>query len=396
MTELRLKLKPGCDRRIRGGHLWVYSNEVDVVATPLKGLEVGVCAVIEDHRGKALGVATINPNSLICARIYSRDPEQTLDIEFLKRQLQLAMERRESVYPQQCYRLCYGDADGLPGLVVDRFGCYLSVQLTTAGMDRHRNQVTEALLDVVQPRGIVFRNLGPFRQMEGLPECVEIGWGDVPQMVEIVENQTLFEVPLLDGQKTGWFYDHRENRATLQRLCKGKSVLDVFSYIGGWGVEALTAGAESAVCVDASQDALESAENNAALNGVSDHFETIQGKAADVLKALAQEGRQFDVVVLDPPAFIKRRKDIKQGEKAYHQINQLAMRVLKPGGLLVSASCSMHLSDQMLMEVVRLAGARSGRRLQVIAQGGAGLDHPVHPSIPETHYLKAIFARDMG
>ena len=396
MTDLRLKLKPGKDRRLRGGHLWVYSNEVDVAATPLKGLEVGGTAVIEDSRGKPLGVATINPNSLICARLFSRDPQQVLDETFLVARLQQALAQRNAVYADNCYRLCYGDADGLPGLVVDRFRDYLVVQLTTAGMDCHRNQVVGALCTVVQPRGILFRNMGPFRQMEGLQEAVEIAWGEVPETVEIVENNTRFEAPLLSGQKTGWFYDHRENRATLQRLCRDKSVLDVFSYIGGWGIEALAAGASSACCVDASQDALDAAQHNARLNGFADRFSTRQGKAAEVLKTLAAEGKQFDVVVLDPPAFIKRRKDIRQGEKAYHQVNQLAMKVLKPGGLLVSASCSMHLSDEMLMDVVRLAGANSGRRLQVIASGGAGLDHPVHPAIPETRYLKAIFARDIG
>ena len=396
MTDFRLRLKPGKDRRLRGGHLWVYSNEVDLAATPLKGVATGCTAVIEDHRGKPLGAATVNPNSLICARLFSRDPQQVLDVAFLKQCLQQALLRRQAVYPDRCYRLCYGDADGLPGLAVDRFRDYLAVQLTTAGMDRHRDQVVEALLAVVQPKGILFRNVGPFRQIEGLPESVEIGWGEVPQAVEMVENGARFEAPLLSGQKTGWFYDHRENRATLQRLCKDQSVLDVFSYIGGWGIQALTAGAASACCVDASRDALDSAVQNAQLNGVGDRLAVRHGKAAEVLKALAAEGARFDVVVLDPPAFIKRRKDLKQGGKAYHQVNQLAMKVLRPGGLLVSASCSMHLSDEMLMDVVRLAGAKSGRRLQVVASGGAGLDHPVHPAIPETRYLKAIFARDIG
>ena len=396
MTDLKLRLKPGKERRIRGGHPWVYSNEVDVAATPLKGLPAGAVVIVEDHRGGALGAATVSPNSLICARIYSRHPGQLLDNDFLCARLRAAMALREQTYPGGCYRLCYGDADGLPGLVVDRFGDYLAVQLTTAGMDAIRDQVITALRQVVGPKGIVLRNLGPFRQMEGLPEEVVVAWGDVPESVEISENGARFAVPLLQGQKTGWFYDHRENRALLQRLCPGKTVLDVFSYAGGWGVEALVAGAESACCVDASAEALRAAQASAELNGVEGRFSRVQGKATDVLKALAAEGRQFDVVVLDPPAFIKRRKDIRQGEKAYHQINQLAMKVLAPGGLLVSASCSMHLSEAMLMDVVRQAGARSGRQLQVIHSGGAGLDHPLHPAIAETRYLKAIFCRDIS
>ncbi|MDM3872319.1 class I SAM-dependent rRNA methyltransferase [Porticoccus sp. W117] len=392
---LRLKLKPGKERRIRGGHPWVYSNEVDVAATPLKGMAAGGIAVVEDSRGNSLGVATVSPNSLICARLYSRNPSQKLDGDFLRQRLQTAMTQREQVYPGGCYRLCYGDADSLPGVVVDRFGDYLAVRLATATMDQMQRQVIEVLVELTRPKGILLRNMGPFRQQEGLPESIDVAFGEVPEFVEIVENNTRFTVPLLAGQKTGWFYDHRENRALLQRLCPGKSVLDVFSYAGGWAVEALMAGAKSACCVDASAEALNAAAASAELNGVSDRFSCRQGKAAEILKALAAEKQRFDIVVLDPPAFIKRRKDIRQGEKAYHQINQLAMKVLAPGGLLVSASCSMHLSEAMLMDVVRQAGSRSGRQLQVIASGGAGLDHPVHPAIPETRYLKAIFAQEI-
>ncbi|MGS2723607.1 class I SAM-dependent rRNA methyltransferase [Porticoccus sp. GXU_MW_L64] len=396
MTDLKLRLKPGKERRIRGGHPWVYSNEVDVAATPLKGMAAGATAVVEDSRGNSLGIATVSPNSLICARLYSRDPQQSLDTDFFRNRFRTALAHREATYPGGYYRLCYGDADGLPGIVVDRFGNNLSLQLATATMDVHQQEIVQALVDVTAPSGIVLRNLGPFRQQEGLPESVDVVWGEVPETVEITENRTRFVVPLMQGQKTGWFYDHRENRALLQRLCPGKSVLDVFSYAGGWGVAALVAGAQSACCVDASGEALKAATASAELNGVAGNFSTHQGKAAEVLKTLAAEKQQFDIVVLDPPAFIKRRKDIRQGEKAYHQINQLAMKVLAPGGLLVSASCSMHLTEPMLMDVVRQAGSRSGRHLQIIASGGAGLDHPVHPAIPETRYLKAIFARDIA
>lgn len=396
MTDARIRLKPGSDRRLRGGHMWVYSNEVDVETTPLSGLDAGGTVVVEDHRGVAIGAATVSPNSLICARLYSRDPGQPLDQTFLAGRLQQALQRREAVYSDGCYRLCYGDADGVPGLVVDRYGDYLAVQLTTVAMDQRRDLVVQTLLNLLQSRGILFRNVGLFRTMEGLPESVEIGWGDVPQTIELVENGTRFEAPLLNGQKTGWFYDHRENRALLQRLCPGQSVLDVFSYIGGWGIQALASGAASAHCVDASREALDLAARNAAMNGFEKRFSYSRGKAAEVLKDLTAQQKRFDIVVLDPPAFIKRRKDIKEGEKAYHQINQLALKVLKPGGLLVTASCSLHLTEAMLVDVVRVAAAKTGRRLQIIARGGQGMDHPVHPAIPETAYLKAIFARDLG
>ncbi len=396
MPDAVLRLRKGAERRLRGGHPWIYSNEVDTAATPLKALSPGASVVVEDARGKPLGAATVNPASLICARIYSADAHQELDRGLLVERLRVALQGREEWYGAHCYRWVYGDGDLLSGLVVDRFDDWLSVQLTSAGMDVRREVVIEALLEVLPARGIVMHNQGAFRQMEQLPERVEIAWGEVPELVPLTENGVRFVAPLLSGQKTGWFYDHRENRALLQRLVAGKSVLDVFSYVGGWGVAAAVAGAAAVECIDASSDAVALVAKNAALNGVEHRVAAHVGRAADVMKALIQERRRYDVIVLDPPAFIQRRKDQAQGEKAYHQINELAMRLLAPGGILVSASCSLHLPMVRLEEIVRGAAQRRGRQLQVIAQGGQALDHPVHPAITETRYLKALFAREMA
>ena len=231
------------------------------------------------------------------------------------------------------------------------------------------------------------------RALEALPEYVEVAYGDVPEQVELIENGTRFLAPVRGGQKTGWFYDHRVNRAQLQAYVKGKRVLDVFSYIGGWGVQAAQAGAREVVCVDASEAALDGVERNAVLNGVSERVSTIQGKAIEVMKHLIAQDEHFDVVVLDPPAFIKRRKDQKSGEAAYRHVNELGMRLLGRDGLLVSASCSMHLQRDTLLDIVRGAGRHLDRHVQIIGQGGQGPDHPVHPAIPETDYLKAVFAR---
>ncbi|MEH6616553.1 MAG: class I SAM-dependent rRNA methyltransferase [Porticoccus sp.] len=399
-SHLSLRLKKGADRRLRAGHLWVYSNEVDIVATPLKTMPVGSEVVVEDASGKFVAMATVNPAGLICARLYTRvksagEQGSGLDQPLIVSRLQQALQFRETLFSKPYYRAIFGDSDLLPGLVVDRFGDYLSAQLTTAAMDQRRDVVIAALDEVFSPKGIVFRNQGPFRQMEGLPEAVEVAAGDVPELVELEENGTRFLAPVMTGQKTGWFYDHRINRQQLQRLSKDKTILDVYSYVGGWGVQAATAGAKAVTCVDVSGDALDLAQQNAELNQYSGQFSCLQGKANDIMKALIDAGQTFDVVVLDPPAFIKRKKDQRQGEKAYHQANQLALRLLAPGGILVSASCSMHLPQQTLMDVVKTAGAHRHRQLQVFSIGGQGPDHPIHPAIPETNYLKAIFARDI-
>jgi len=230
------------------------------------------------------------------------------------------------------------------------------------------------------------------RALENLPSYVET-LGEVPEELTLVENGVKFVVPAQGGQKTGWFYDHRLNRAQLQAWVKDKTVLDVFSYVGGWGVQAAVAGASKVTCVDVSEQALNYVERNAELNGCDDRMEAIEGKAIDVLKMLVEEGEKFDVVVLDPPAFIKRKKDQKAGEAAYRHINELAIRLLQSGGLLVSGSCSMHLGADTLQDIVRAASAHLDRDCQLVYSGGQGPDHPVHPSIAETSYLKAQFYR---
>lgn len=389
----RLVLKKNADRRLKRGHLWIYSNEVEVAQTPLKSFEAGDQALICANNGKGLGVAVINPAGLICGRLIGREPTQGLNRSLLVHRINQALALRQLCYEEPFYRLIYGDSDLLPGLVVDRFGDDLVVQIASAGMEREKEAVIEALVQCLKPNSIWLDNDHGARELEGLPRYRETAFGEPPASVSLVENGARFEVPLGAGQKTGWFYDHRENRARLQKLCRGKRVLDVFSYMGGWGVEAACAGAESVVCVDSSESALEGVTANAERNWVSEKVSTIQGKAIDVLKALILDGETFDIVVLDPPAFIKRRKDQKAGEAAYRHINELAIRLLGKDGLLVSASCSMHLPRETLVDIVRGAGRHLDRHVQIIAQGGQSADHPVHPAIPETDYLKAVFAR---
>jgi 23S rRNA (cytosine1962-C5)-methyltransferase len=386
------------ERRVRGGHLWVYSNEVDTGRSPLKAFASGEQVVVQDIGGRVLGVAMMNPNHLICARMVSRDAVQIMDRTVLVERIKTALQWRERIYAKPFYRMVYGDSDFLPGLVVDRYGDVLSVQCNSAGMAALQADVLAALEDVCKPQGILFRNDSLVREAEGLNAQID-RHGDVPEWVELEENGVTLEAPLLKGQKTGWFYDHRENRAFLQRIVKGASVLDVFSYAGGWGVQALAAGAKSLTAIDSSDLALEAVNRNAAryqqIHGEKTPVSCLQGQADEMMKHLINAGQLFDVVVLDPPAFIKRRKDHAQGLKAYHQHTQLALKLLAPGGVLISASCSMSLTMEELVGVVGSAARRSHRFLQIVHTGGQGADHPVHPLIPETAYLKAVFARDV-
>lgn len=393
MSLQTLKLNSGAERRLRGGHLWIYSNEVDNRATPLKGFAPGEQVVVETDKGKPLGIAYVNPNTLICGRIVSRDLKYTLDRSLIIHRLKIALSLRESCFSDDCYRLVFGDSDGLPGLVIDRFYDVFVVQISTAGMEAVLNDIVEALNKVFTPKAILLRNDGKMRDMEGLETYTEIVQGDIPDLCPLMENSVSLVAPLQKGQKTGWFYDHRNNRAQMQRHVEGKRVLDLFSYVGGWGAQALAAGASQAICVDASHFALEVAAENARINNASDRFEGFHGDAFDICKSLIADKEKFDVVVLDPPAFIQKKKDIRNGERAYARMNNFAMRLLKKDGILVSASCSMHLERQRLVEIIRSNSRELDRNAQIFDQGHQGADHPVHPAIPETDYLKSFFVR---
>jgi len=389
----RLRLKKGEDKRLRAGHLWIYSNEIDTRVTPLKQFTPGVCVTLENNQGKPLASAYVNPNSLICARVYSRHPDQQLDQSLITQRLQQALAWRMRVYDKPFYRLCYGESDFLPGIVIDRYGEYCVVQLTTAGAECCKPIINEVLVALLSPTGILLRNDSGARELEGLPAYSEVLHGSVPDEILIEENNTGFYALPHTGQKTGWFYDHRSNRKLLQEFAKGKRVLDVFSYSGAWGMAALNAGATGAEFVDASAAALNYVTQHAQLNGFTDRITTHKGDAFEVLANLQQAVSRFDIVVVDPPAFVKRRKDLAAGLRAYYEINRLALSLLNPDGMLISASCSYHVSADDLLNEIRKAALHSPYDIQVIAQGHQAPDHPVHPAMPETHYIKAFFCR---
>ena len=393
MSLPSLRLKANADRRLRAGHLWVYSNEIDVAATPLSGFAAGEQAILEAAGGKPLGIVALSPNNLICARLLSRDVKHVLDKSLLVHRINVALSLRERLFDKPCYRLVYGDSDLLPGLVVDRFFDILVVQLASATMERHKDEVLAALIQVCKPSGILLKNDSAARDAEGLERYVETAFGLVPEWVALEENGVRFEAPVIEGQKTGWFYDHRMNRARLAPYVKGKRVLDLFSYIGGWGVQAAAFGASDVMCVDASGFALDGVERNAALNGLSEKVACIEGDVFAALKELKSAEERFDVVIADPPAFIKRKKDLKNGEAAYRRLNEAAMRLLNKDGILVSASCSMHLPEDDLQNILLTSARHLDRNIQLLERGAQGPDHPVHPAIAETRYIKSLTCR---
>jgi 23S rRNA (cytosine1962-C5)-methyltransferase len=393
MSHNVLQLNKGAERRLKQGHLWIYSNEVDTKASPLKSFSPGEQVVVKSHSGREMGSAFVSPSSLILGRLISRDPNQFMDQSLLTHRFNIALSLRQTVFDEPYYRLVFGDSDLLPGLVIDRFGDVIVVQISSVGMENLKSEIVAALEKVCKPKSILFKNNGKMRAPEDLPSYVNVEFGEECSEAELVENGVRFIAPIVAGQKTGWFYDHRMNRARLKDYVKGKRVLDLYSYIGGWGIQTAVFGAESVTCVDSSSLALEYVKKNAALNKVSEKVSCLEGDVFDICKQLKIDGEQFDVVIADPPAFIPRRKDQKAGEIAYQRLNQLAMRLLKKDGLLVSASCSMHLSRTALMKALAAGGQTLEKRLQVIEQGAQGADHPVSPVIPETDYLKAVFVR---
>jgi len=392
-TLAPLVLKKDEDRRLRTGHTWIFSNEVDTAKTPLTAFEPGQPVLLQAHNGKPLGTGFVNPHSLICARLVSRDPEYHLTKSLLVHRLQIALSLRERLYPEPYYRLAFGDSDGLPGLVVDRYGAVCVVQISAAGMERVKDDIVAALEKVLHPECIIFRNDSGMRELEGLSAYTEVAVGNAPAMLDITENNVKFHAPTQDGQKTGWFYDHRANRRRMQEYVRGQNVLDVFSYVGGWGIQAAAAGATSVSCIDSSQSALDVLKDNAALNQTQDRVQAICGDAFDVLKSLRADKQHFDVIVLDPPAFVRRKKDLAAGTEAYQRLNQAAMQLLSRDGILISASCSSYVTRDSLRGVLLSTSRHVDRTLQIIEQGHQAPDHPVHPAIPETDYLKAFFCR---
>jgi len=391
MNTLRLKKRE--ERRVQSGHAWIFSNEIDTAQTPLKGLDPGSAVTIETANGKFLAHAYVNPHSLIAARVTSRRANEPFNATVLRARLKLAAELREYRYDKPYYRLVHSEGDFLPGLTVDRYGSVLVVQITTAGMEAYRDDIVDALQSLTGATSIYLRNDAPVRELEHLPSYREWALGDAVELLHIEENNLRFEVPAELGQKTGWFYDHRASRAALVPWVKDRRVLDVYTYLGGFGLNAAAAGAKQVLAIDASEMAVSAANANAVINELSARFSASCDDGVEAMRTLFAEGERFDVVVLDPPAFIKRRKDRESGLRHYALNNRLAMRLLNPGGIIVSASCSQALSHDDLLQLMRQNTPKESLGLQILAPLQQAADHPVNVSMPETLYLSGAIGR---
>ncbi len=393
MSFSPLYLKKREEKRLRAGHLWVYSNEIDTQRSPLKSFEPGTSVNVLSAEGKSLGSAYVNPHSLIAARVYDESKNQSLDQGWFEQRLLSALNLRKMMFAKPYYRLCFSEGDYMPGLVIDRFNDVFVLQINTAGIESAKTHLFSALEHLFHPRAIVLRNDNASRGLEGLSKEVVLLKGDLSDPVWMEENTVKYKVDVLKGQKTGWFYDQRINRQNMMPHVIGKTVLDVFSYTGSWSVCAANAGASHVTAIDVSQAALDVLEKNAEANNV---LNKVIGRCEDAFTAmqnLFQDNATFDVVFIDPPAFIKRKKDIKEGVQAYNRANRLAMNLVKPGGLLISSSCSYHMSQSTLQNSLLKAGRKLKRHIQVLSYGHQGPDHPVHPAIEETAYLKTITVR---
>ena len=384
----RITLKKNEDRRIKAGHPWVFSNEIARIE---HADEPGSVCELVDIGGGFIGTGYHNPHSLIAVRLLSRGIEDIDTVAFFESRIAAALAHRRALYPgMESFRLVYGESDFLPGLVVDKYGDYLSLQLLSAGMDKRRDLILKALQRLLSPKGIIARNDVAVRGMEGLTEGVELLYGEIPDTVTMQENGLSFEVDLRKGQKTGGFLDQKENHLLLKTICTGKDVLDCFCYSGSWAAHAGFFGAKSVLGLDISDRALALAGRNAALNGLSKRLSFEECDAFDRLRSLKVEGRSFGVVVLDPPAFVKNRKNLAEATKGYLTINRRALELLEPGGYLISCSCSYHMGREAFREMLASAARQAKREVRLVCSRSQAPDHPVLLSFPESEYLKCV------
>ena len=388
MTHPLLRLSPKQDRRLKAGHPWAFSNEI-AMRPEHRSWPAGVPVRIEGDDGWRYGAFMFNPHSLIAARLLDRDPDAAIDANWVQMRIASAMQLRARVTPGAHHRLVHAEADRLPGLVIDRFGDVAVLQANTAGMDRLLPEITAALLELLPLRAIVARNDSAARLQEGLPQTVELRHGTEAAAVA-EEGGVRFPVDPLSGQKTGFFFDQRPNRDRVAALASGARVLDVFCHTGAFGLRAAAAGAASVMLVDSSQPALDQALEAAEANGLRARGSAQRGDAFDVMAGLAAANERFDIVVCDPPAFAKSRKDQDAGLRAYHRMTRLAAPLVRPGGFLFVASCSHHAPADLFAAQVTAALSRNKREARIVYAGAAGPDHPVHPNLPESAYLKSL------
>lgn len=380
-------LRPGRERRLRSGHLWVYEGEVEeVVGSPAPGAVVDV----RSRRGELIGRGFFSPQSTIRVRLVT-DRDEPVGEAFFERRLREALALRQRVVSDtSAYRLVYGEGDLLPGLVVDRYNDLLVMQTLTVGTEVRKELLADLLIALTGARAVYLRNDAHSRDLEGLPRHQGFLVGEAELRQEVQEGPARFVVDVQRGQKTGWFCDQRENRLSVARLATGGDGLEVFCYTGAFGVHAALAGARSVLGIEISEEAVELARLNARMNAVADRCDYRVANAFDELRTLARAGRQFDWVVLDPPAFARRKEAVARALAGYRDVNLWALKLLRPGGFLVTCSCSYHVDEAALWAVVLDAAQQVGRRLRLVEQRSQARDHPALAAMPETRYLKCF------
>ncbi len=386
-----VKLRPGKGRRLAEGAPWAFADEI-AMDRRTRNIQPGTLVrLVEGDR--PLGVAAFNPASTIAARLIDPDPEAEIGADWFTARIRHAQALRETLFEAPFYRLIHAEGDGLPGIIADRFGDTLVLQPNAAWAERNRAPLAQALLEVTGARNLVVNATSRVRRLEGLDEYLRVTDGAVDAPIPVPMNGATYLADVTAGQKTGLYFDQRPNHAFAARLAKGARVLDVFTHVGGFALAALAAGAASALAVDSSAPALALAEQGAGLTGVAERLTTRRSDAFDALKALAEEGARFDIVVCDPPSFAPNKGALANGLRAYQRLSRLAAALVAPGGWLVLCSCS-HAADPESFHRANTRGlARAGRRAALVHSGRAGPDHPSHAALPETSYLKALFYR---
>ena len=389
MPYPKVQLLPDQDRRLRAGHPWAYSNELRMDAAA-KALPPGEPVCLYTADGRRFALAQFNPHSLIAARLLTRNTEATIDATFLERRLARALRLRERLFARPCYRLVHAEADGLPGLVIDRYGDVLVCQLNSAGMAAFEGPLLEALERLLAPTAVVLRNDSPVRELEGLQTEVRVVKGALAPPIAVEENGLTYLADPLAGQKTGWYFDQRENRAFVAPLGRGQRVLDLYSYSAGFGLAAAAAGAASVLAVDRSQQGLDLAEASAARNELARVLSVERREAFAALDEFAAAKERFGLVIADPPAFVRSKKELKPGLRGYRKLARAAATLVGEEGFLAIACCSHNVAPDAFADEVRRGLRDAGRSARLIRQAGAGPDHPSHPALAESAYLKFL------
>ena len=389
MSACKIYLKPLEEIRINEGHPWVFGNEVDHFEGTIISGEI---AHVFDSKGHFIGKGYLNTSSKILVRILSRNEDEMIDESFFKNKIRVSNQSRLDMGYENSYRVLFGEADGIPGLIVDKYGEYLSIQILSLGIDQRKDMFVKILVDLFNPVGIYERSDVPVRKKEGLPVTKGILYGQVPDKVGIIENDLKMEIDIINGQKTGSFLDQQDNHKAVKPYVNHRNVLDCFAHIGGFGLHAAYYGAHHVTCVDSSEPAIEAIRKNAQLNG----FNNVDVLCDDVFKLLRQKnelGERYDVIILDPPAFAKKQDDIRKAYNGYKEINIQAMKLIQKGGYLISCSCSHYMSPSLFLEML-MESARDAKRVaQMVEFRIQSKDHPALLGSDESLYLKCVFLR---